>query len=564
MLERYRLFFKDRKNQTQYAKWLLRYTKPFIPSLGILLLFSIFAQTLSLKMVTVNESIINKATAGHTIKAGILAYVIIMLLSNILSIVASLVSVVICEKFSFGIRKQVYEKILHTCWLDITKYHTGDLMTRLTSDTEAIASGISGTLPTILTLFYQLGASFYLLYVRQPALAFSSLLIAPVAIIASAILGRKLKRLQVKVQESEAKYRSFIHESLSNIMIIKSFCDEEHSANRLTELRNERLHWILKKNRMSLATSSTINIGFQAGYILAFSWGALLLSDGSIQFGTMTVFLTLVSQIQSPLISLAQTLPKIISILASAGRIIELQELPNEAKQEQTIEPISVGVDVDHLSFGYTDELIFDDSSLHIKPGDFVAIVGESGIGKTTLIRLIMSFLNSPEGSISFFNQLDQREPSTASSRYFISYVPQGNTLFSGTIAENVRMGRRTATDEEILEALKASSAYDFVKDLPDGMHTEIGERGHGISEGQAQRIALARALVRKAPFLVLDEATASLDEKTELRVLDGIRSLTPKPTCILITHRRSVLNYCDREIKIEKKQIKDVPLGGM
>ncbi len=564
MFERYRTFFKDRKKQTQYAKWLLRYTKPFIPSLGVLLLFSVFAQTLSLKMVTVNESIINKATAGHPIKSGILAYVLIMLLSNILSIVASLVSVVICEKFSFGIRKQVYEKILHTCWLDITKYHTGDLMTRLTSDTEAIASGISGTLPTIITLFYQLAASFYLLYIRQPALAFSSLLIAPLAIIASAILGRKLKRLQVKVQESEAKYRSFIHESLSNIMIIKAFCDEERSASRLTELRNERLHWILKKNRMSLATSSTINIGFQAGYILAFSWGALLLSDGSIKFGTMTVFLTLVSQIQAPLISLAQTLPKIISILASAGRIIELQNLPVEEKQEQTIEQVSVGVDVDNLSFGYTDELIFDDASLRINPGDFVAIVGESGIGKTTLIRLIMSFLNSPEGSISFFNQLEQREASTASSRYFISYVPQGNTLFSGTIAENVRMGRRTATDEDILEALKASSAYDFVKDLPKGMHTEIGERGHGISEGQAQRVALARALVRKAPFLVLDEATASLDEKTELRVLEGIRSLTPKPTCILITHRRSVLNYCDREIKIENKQIKDVPLGGM
>ncbi len=564
MFDKYKNFYHDRENQKNYAKWLFSYTKPYIPSLSVMLLFQIAASLLSLGMSLISKNIIDRATAGKGIAYSIAAFVTVLIVSQTITILTSLVSVVISEKFSFGIRRNVYEKILHTNWLSVSKYHTGDLMTRLTSDTDAVANGISGTIPSILILIVQLTSSFITLFVFDRFLALSSLLIAPVAFLASVILGKRLKKLQVKVQESESKYRSFIHESLSNIMIIKSFCDEEYSSEHLYELRNERLYWILKKNRMSLATSSTINVGFQFAYILAFTWGALGISKGSITYGTMSLFLSLVGQVQAPLISLAQTIPKIVSILASAGRIIEIQDLPAEERLNQTIEQTSIGADLEHITFGYNEDSIFEDTSLHINPGEFVAIVGESGIGKTTLIRLIMSFLNSDSGSISFFNSMGQTEKSTATSRHFISYVPQGNTLFSGTIADNVRMGNRNATEEEIIAALKASSAYDFVQNLPDGMNTVIGEKGHGVSEGQAQRISLARALVRNAPFLVLDEATASLDEKTELRVLEGIRSLTPKPTCILITHRRSVLNYCDKEIKIEDKKIKEIPLGGM
>lgn len=564
MFDKYKNFYHDRENQKNYAKWLFSYTKPYIPSLSVMLLFQIAASLLSLGMSLISKNIIDRATAGKGIAYSIAAFVTVLIVSQTITILTSLVSVVISEKFSFGIRRNVYEKILHTNWLSVSKYHTGDLMTRLTSDTDAVANGISGTIPSILILIVQLTSSFITLFVFDRFLALSSLLIAPVAFLASVILGKRLKKLQVKVQESESKYRSFIHESLSNIMIIKSFCDEEYSSEHLYELRNERLYWILKKNRMSLATSSTINVGFQFAYILAFTWGALGISKGSITYGTMSLFLSLVGQVQAPLISLAQTIPKIVSILASAGRIIEIQDLPAEERPNQTIEQTSIGADLEHITFGYNEDSIFEDTSLHINPGEFVAIVGESGIGKTTLIRLIMSFLNSDSGSISFFNSMGQTEKSTATSRHFISYVPQGNTLFSGTIADNVRMGNRNATEEEIIAALKASSAYDFVQNLPDGMNTVIGEKGHGVSEGQAQRISLARALVRNAPFLVLDEATASLDEKTELRVLEGIHSLTPKPTCILITHRRSVLNYCDKEIKIEDKKIKEIPLGGM
>ncbi len=557
MFHKLKIFYHDRENQKKYATWLFSYTKPYLRSLSLMLAFQITASLLSLGMSLISKTIIDCATSGKTISYAILLFIVLLILSQAITILTSLISIVISEKFSFGIRKNVYEKILRSDWLSVSKYHTGDLMTRLTSDTDAVATGISGTIPSILLLIVQLGSSFITLYIFEPFLAISSLILAPIAFFSSTILGQKLKRLQVKVQESEAQYRSFIQESLSNLMVIKSFCNENYAVSRLNTLRTERLHWILKKNRMSLATSSTINVGFQFAYILAFTWGALGIANGRITYGTMSLFLSLVGQVQAPLISLAQTIPRIISILASAGRIMEIQNLPSEKYAKQTIETTSIGAKLEHISFGYHSHLVLDNASLEIKPGETIAIVGESGIGKTTLIRLILCLLNSSSGQISFYNDQGQMEAANAGSRSFISYVPQGNTLFSGTIAENIRMGKYDATESELISVLKASNAYAFVEQLPNGIYTEIGEKGHGISEGQAQRIAIARALIRNAPFLILDEATASLDAQTELQVLNGIRSLHPKPTCILITHRLSVLKYCDRELRIEDKKIK-------
>ena len=262
--------------------------------------------------------------------------------------------------------------------------------------------------------------------------------------------------------------------------------------------------------------------------------------------------MTLINRVQSPILGLAQQIPRVVSVLASAGRVMELQNIPLEEKKEITMQTEHIGVDIKDLTFGYTEETVLENVSLNVKPGEFVAIIGESGIGKTTLIRLIMSFMSNVQGVVSFYNGAGESIKANASTRNFIAYVPQGNTLFSGTVRENILMGNLSATEEEIYDALKLSAGYDFVMELPKGLDTVIGERGHGISEGQAQRLAIARAFVRKAPLLILDEATSSLDEATELSVLEGLQALNPKPTCIIITHRKSILKYCDREIKIE------------
>ena len=542
----------DRDNQYKYAKWLMKYTKPYLGRIILMMIFSLSGTVSSLVMVHLTKKIIDNATEGKEFVALIVGYLVLVLGLQAVGVVSSLMSTVLSEKFSFGIRKQIYEKIINSHWMNVKKYHTGDLMTRLTSDAGNIASGIIGTIPNIIILGIELIMVFFTLFYYSKLLACFALLVAPVAALVSWWFGKKLKTLQIKVQESESSYRSFLQESLANLLVVKAFANEEYSAKRLTKLRDERFYWVFKRAKLGLASSTSMSVAFQLGYIVAFAYGAMLIAAKTITYGTMSVFLTLVNRVQSPVLGLAQQIPKVVSILASAGRIMELQNIPLEEKEEITMQTERVGVDIKELTFGYTDETVLQNVSLNIKPGEFVAIIGESGIGKTTLIRLIMSFMSDVQGDISFYNAYGDSIRANASTRNFIAYVPQGNTLFSGTVRDNILMGNLYATEEEIYDALKLSAGYDFVMDLPNGLDTVIGERGHGISEGQAQRIAIARAFVRKAPLLILDEATSSLDEATELSVLEGLQALTPKPTCIIITHRKSILKYCDREIKIE------------
>ena len=523
------------------------------------MVFGLLETIASLLMVQISKEIIDHATFGNAFVRLMLVYVLLMLGMQAVTVISSLVSTMLTERFSFGIRKQIYEKIIHSHWMDVKKYHTGDLMTRLTSDAGNVADGIIGTIPSIIQLAVELLLVFFTLFYYSPMLAMFALLVAPVAALSSWWLGKKLRKLQVKVQESEAAYRSFLQESLANLLIVKAFANEDYSTERLTQLREERFHWVYRRTKMGVASSTVMSLAFQTGYIVAFCYGAIQISRKMITYGTMSVFLTLVNRVQAPVMGLAQQIPKVVSILASAGRIMELQQIPLEMKTDTQIPSAQVGVEIKDMTFGYTDETVLENVNLRIGPGEFVAIIGESGIGKTTLIRIIMSFMSNIRGSVTFFNEKGDLERANATTRKFISYVPQGNTLFSGTVRENIRMGKLDATEEEMYEALKLASGYEFVMGLPKGIDTVIGERGHGLSEGQAQRIAIARAFLRKAPFLILDEATSALDEKTELEVLQGLKELSPRPTCLIITHRKSILPYCDRELQIVDKQVMEV-----
>ena len=549
--------WQDRGNQYRYAQWLWQYSRPYLGKILLVMVFGLLETVASLLMVQISKEIIDHATFGNAFVRLMVVYVLLMLGMQAVTVISSLVSTMLTERFSFGIRKQIYEKIIHSHWMDVKKYHTGDLMTRLTSDAGNVADGIIGTIPSIIQLAVELLLVFFTLFYYSPMLAMFALLVAPVAALSSWWLGKKLRKLQVK--ESEAAYRSFLQESLANLLIVKAFANEDYSTERLTQLREERFHWVYRRTKMGVASSTVMSLAFQTGYIVAFCYGAIQISRKMITYGTMSVFLTLVNRVQAPVMGLAQQIPKVVSILASAGRIMELQQIPLEMKTDTQIPSAQVGVEIKDMTFGYTDETVLENVNLRIGAGEFVAIIGESGIGKTTLIRIIMSFMSNIRGSVTFFNEKGDLERANAATRKFISYVPQGNTLFSGTVRENIRMGKLDATEEEMYEALKLASGYEFVMGLPKGIDTVIGERGHGLSEGQAQRIAIARAFLRKAPFLILDEATSALDEKTELEVLQGLKELSPRPTCLIITHRKSILPYCDRELQIVDKQVMEV-----
>ncbi len=536
------------------TKWLYKQSKPCIPSLLLLITIGMVSSILGILSAIESKQLIDYAIEGEkeqAIKALIifLAIVVIQIIARaFLSNQATRTS----ETFSNRVRLNIFERLTKSSWGNFTQYHSDDILTRLTSDIHVITSGIIDIIPSIIMLGLQLLFAFVTLFYYDKVIAFLAIIIGPVFVLFYRLFRLKLKDLHIKTQKAEGLYRAYLHECVQNINILKVFSAEKNSCNNLHKLQDDRLGWVMKKNKVNVVASSILSLGYSIGFVLSFAWGAYRLSQGLITFGTMTVFFQLVSQIQGPFISIVRSIPQLIATEGSAIRLIELEEIKQENDVKQSIEINKAGIEFENLAFQYNDEKqVLKDVSASIKPGEVVSIIGPSGEGKTTLVRLVLDLLEQNHGIINIVGD-DQRFEINPSTREIISYVPQGNTLFSGTIFDNIKIGKPDATEEEINQALKDASAFDFVYSLKDGIYSVIGERGIGLSEGQAQRIAIARALIRKAPLLILDEATSSLDEETELNVLNAIKKMQPRPTCLLITHRPTVYNLTDRVLRLK------------
>ncbi len=554
-------FIKDGKNQREYLKWLVKLTaKSKKPLFGLFILRTCVAATAVLVSL-VNKSIVDQAGDRVVFHTLVIIMVLLQLFSILGGLIESLLESVITEKYACQIRKNLFEHLLKLPWLSRSVYHSEELLSRITSDVEQITSGVSKLVISGGALIIRLILAFCLLWNFAPALAVTLIIIAPVGVLAGKLISRGMNRIQEEYQQTEADYRIFLQERLSKVELVQIFGQEENSIRILQEIQDKRLKLVRQKNKWKVLGTGMIGITFTGAHMIAFVVGAIMVNDGAITFGVMTAFLSLVGQIQGPIYSLANQIPQIVGVLASAGRIMEVSELEAETEDDvelseaktvftECCENVSVGVKADHIRIGYKAEDVVQDASFNIQPGQMVMLAGRSGIGKTTVLRAIMGFLKPASGDLFFYTEGGEKHMCGVGTRRMISYVPQGNTLMFGTIADNLRMGDSNATDDELREALRRADALEFVESLPDGIHTTIGEKATGISEGQAQRFSIARALLKKSAVLILDEATSALDEKTEMKILDAIAK-SEHQTVIFVSHRRYLERYADQVVEL-------------
>ena len=543
-------------------KWILSHAKPVIPFLIFTTVISSASSLISVYNTLISKSLIDNAIGGNT--SQVIKYLIIMISITLgmmlLNPITSLLSTHASTKLNQNIQNKMFEHIEYSSWLEQSKFHSVSLLTRITSDVATISSTLLSTIPNIISILVTLLASFSTLIYLAPSIAIIAIFIGPFLVLVSRYFSKKLKDLYKKAQEEDVKYRAFIQESVQNIMIVKTFCMEKINMDRLIQIQNNKYNIAMKNTKLSAMTGLAMSLCSNLAYFTIFCWGALNISTGVTTYGTFTAMLQLYGKVQSPFSSLASMFPGLISTIAAAERLMELEEIPLEKSSEkEVIDFINPKITFEDVSFEYKKGIkIINDINLTIPYGETIAFVGPSGEGKTTLIRLILSLINPSNGKV-YLKENNKEDTFNRDYRNLISYVPQGNTLFSGTIEDNLRYGNFEATEEEIYEALKNACALDFVNELEDGIKTVIGEKATGISEGQAQRIAIARSFLRKKPILILDEATSALDPETEVKVLKAVKALSHKPTCIIITHRPSALNICHRIIRLEKGHLKEV-----
>lgn len=453
-------------------------------------------------------------------------------------------------------QQRMLDRILRSEWRGKEKRHSGDVLNRLEFDVNNVVNFLTETVPNTLSVLALFIGSFCYLFSMDPWLAAIIVFMLPVFILSSKVYVGHMRKLTRQVRNSDSKVQSVLQETIQHRMLIKTLEKDEAMVDRLEGMQSELRHNVVKRTKFSVFSNLILNFGFALGYLTAFLWSALRMSAGTLTFGGMTAFLQLVAKIQGPARNLTKLVPAFVSVFTAAERLMELEENPLEEQGE----PIylnkaegGVGIKFSNVTYAYDDgkRNVIDNLTFDFKPNSCTAILGETGAGKTTIVRLILALLHPVKGNVTIYNKVEEKDISPR-TRCNLVYVPQGNTLLSGSIRDNLRMGRLNATDEEMYAALDKACA-GFVKELPDGLATNCTEAGGGLSEGQAQRIAIARALLREGSVMIFDEATSALDPETERTLLKNLLG-EHSHTIIFITHRPAVVDYCDNVLRIENE----------
>ena len=451
---------------------------------------------------------------------------------------------------------RLFRHLMHSTWNGLEAQHSGDILNRLERDVKDISSVITETVPDLFSVCFRFGGAFLFLCTMDTRLACILLCIAPLFVLLSKLYVRKMKKITKEIRTTDSVIQSILQESIQHRVLLKTLEQGDYVANKLSQTQNRLRELVRHRTLFASCSGVLLNIGFGAGYLVTFLWGANRLYENTISYGTMLAFIQLVGQIQGPIREITRFIPILVGSLTACERLIEIESTPLEENSDTQMFTHEVGIRLKDITFSYEEgaRFVLHHFSYDFPPGSSTAIWGETGAGKTTLIRLILALLHPQEGSIELYDN-EHSIPVAPSTRCNLVYVPQGNTLLSGTIRENLLLGDPQATEEKMWEVLRTCCA-EFVGSLPQGLDSRCGELGAGLSEGQSQRICIARALLRKGHILLLDEATSALDIETEQRLLKNLTATSePTRTMLWITHRPAVAEYCHQTLKVVRSQ---------
>ena len=554
--------FKDGsiKEMWEEIKWMFSYGKNYKKEIVFYTILGVFSTVMSLISSVASKELINIVTGIQTNRALEMAVLMVSmsLFSLLFNQAMSRITLKINIRIQNEIQADIFDKIIEVNWLDLSRYHGGDLLNRFSSDVGTVANSAIGWVPNLIINFFSFIATLCLILYYDPTMLFLTLANMPIMLLSSKVMMSRLRKYDMKVKEMNSEMMAFETETFSNIDSIKSFSLVHLFSDRLKGFQKRFKDVSLEYNWFSIKYNTIISL---LGMVVSFSfygWAVYRLWSGAINYGEMTLFLQQSGRLSSTFSALVSIIPSTISATISAKRLMEIIFLPKEPLDIKTSEYLDriqdkgFSLELEDVYFSYIqNKNVLVSSDLKANPGEIVALVGPSGEGKTTMIRLFLGLITPNQGNAYLIDYQGKKYHLDASTRALFAYVPQGNTIFSGTIAENLRMVKEDASDEEIIKALKSACAYEFVSRLEGGINAKIGARGQGLLEGQCQRIAIARALLREAPILLLDEATSALDVSTERKVLNNIMINHPNKTCIVTTHRPSVLNMCQRVYRV-------------
>lgn len=546
-----------KENNKATLKWIYARTKRFLPAVAVTSLISAFTAVSYVLLALITKRVLDIATkdaAGSLAAAGTALFAVIAV-QVILSACQSLLNAYVNGRLTLSLRSYLFTLICRKRYSQISRYHSGDILNRLTSDVDVVVSSSVSIIPSVVSTVAKITAGIGAMIFMNPIIAAVILVLGITVPAIGRAINKKYKYMHKECQRTEGKTRSFMQECFENIVVIKSFASEKPFVKRLTVFMEDNFRLKIKRTGISVLASICLYTFFTAGYYAVLLWGAGGLAAGTLTYGTLMAFLQLISQLRAPLQNVSGILPQYYSALASAERLIELEKPedekpPLEKESADRLKDNFESLEINGLCFGYGREAVIENCSFKIEKNKITAVTGESGSGKSTLFKLILGLYSPTAGSITVNGKI----PVDASVRGLFAYVPQGNMVLSGTVKDNITLCNPDVDEERLINAAKAAEIYDYISSLPDGFDTVLSERGAGLSEGQIQRISIARALLTEAPVLLLDEATSALDETTETRVLENIKAMSAK-TVVFITHRNTSLKVCDRIIRVENKK---------